>query len=517
MPHLRIDNYIINRLSRQLLFFAICFCMHSMPGFCQTEAEIKPDGIVVPSMSTRPSASTASFAQIIYNTSTSSYEFFDGTSWQRLQRQESLTDADGDTKIQLKEFGGGFPDLIDFEINGRTAMTLEESPQGSVRLRLDDGQDNVLIGELAGNSLSSGTGNTYVGEDAGKVTIAGHDNVAIGKNAGSATRNGNKNIAIGTNAGLNINNGNNNIAIGDDAGRNLNGSNDNIAIGKEAGKSTSASSNILIGTQAGMDHLGAANIFIGREAGQGKTAGLNDGNTNIAIGNRSGVNLSRGSLNTLVGHDAGTLISTGNSNVAIGYAAGASIQTGQDNVMVGREAGNANTGTNNVFIGKSSGSQVTGSHNIFLGSDSGAYQDESNKLFIGTSIFDRLVEGEFDNETLTVFGDLQIHPKGNPGNNSHLRMADSEGNMDEVIRRGGTDNTVVIGDVNNNGGDLHLRSSGTTSFSVLADGTAKFWPMSNPPGTCDTSRRGQVYFDSDDNKLKACGQKVFVWGWWEMY
>lgn len=74
-----------------------------------------------------------------------------------------------------------------------------------------------------------------------------------------------------------------------------------------------------------------------------------------------------------------------------------------------------------------------------------------------------------------------------------------------------------MGDVNPNGGDLGLRSNGTTSLSVLADGTVKFWAMSNPPGTCDASLAGQVYYDSDEDKLKACGKSFGLFGWHNMF
>lgn len=503
----------LNLLPIKLFVVLFLILLTKDQGICQTVAEIKPDGIVVPSMTTRPSTASSSFAQIIYNTTFNQYEFFNGSSWIRLQRQDELEDADGDTRVELAEFGGGFPDQIEFYINNSMPMILQESPSGSTRLFLDDGQNNVLVGELAGNSIGTGNGNTYIGDGAGKITFSGSDNVVLGKDAGQNIRDGNHNVAIGRNAGFSMDNGENNIIIGKDAGRSANAN--NVYIGHEAGKANPLGANTFVGFEAGLDNTGANNTFIGYKSGVGQTQ-ISSGNNNVAIGPNAGRVITTGSTNTFVGVMAGENVGIGNSNVAIGYDAGQET-SGSNNTSIGYGAGRK-ADSNNVFIGRFSGSNVTGSNNVFLGSDSGVYQNESNLFYIGSGINGRLATGEFDNKTMTVYGDLQIHPKDIlVSRNSHLRMMDSNGNMDEIIRRSGTDNSVVMGDVENNGGDLHLRSSGTTSFSVLADGTAKFWPMSNPPGTCGTSFRGRVYFDDEDNKLRTCGKKLGAWGWWDMY
>jgi hypothetical protein len=60
--------------------------------------------------------------------------------------------------------------------------------------------------------------------------------------------------------------------------------------------------------------------------------------------------------------------------------------------------------------------------------------------------------------------------------------------MDEVLRKNTTTGDVVFGDVESNGGELGLRASGLTRLSVLADGSIKFWELSSPPSTCNSSR-----------------------------
>ncbi len=519
--NIQIKKFMSKSFKKNITHLMAIICIAcSTTLFAQLEVELKPDGIVVPSMADRPVAGSSSFAQIIYNTSTQQYEYFNGSVWKALILQDGIKDSDGDTGIRLKEFGNSFPDQIEFEINDRPVMRLEEASSGSTRLHLDDGNDNVLIGELAGNSISTGVGNTFIGEDAGKVTFAGQDNVAIGRNAGLNIRNGNNNIAIGASAGININSGVNNIAIGKNAGTKA--VSNNVFIGQEAGKNNASGSNTFVGHEAGTENTGGSNIFIGHKAGYGTNVlapGNNPGSSNVAIGRFAGRVINGATSNTFVGSMAGENIKGGNRNVAIGYDAGQET-SGSNNTSIGYSAGRK-AGSNNVFIGSSSGANVTGHNNVFLGTDIGTYSDVSNFFFLGGGTsFNRLVTGEFDNKVLTIYGDLQIHPKNlNVSRNSHLRMMDSNGNMDEVIRRSGTDNSIAMGDVNNNGGDLHLRSAGTTSFSVLANGTARFWPMSDPPGTCNSSSVGQVYLDSDDEKLKACGRSGILnnYGWHNMF
>lgn len=275
---------------------------------------------------------------------------------------------------------------------------------------------------------------------------------------------------------------------------------------------TTANSSIYIGENAGLNlDQKSDNTVLGVQAGEG--TGTASGNNNVFIGRRAGYRIDRGATNIAIGVDAGQFIGQGNRNVIMGYSA-ASNSTGSDNISLGTNAGSITSGSDNIFIGSSSGSLVDGRKNIFLGSDSGAFTDVDHQLYIGAGIDNWLVHGELDNKTFRVRGDLEIYPKAGPGNNSHLMMADSDGNMDEVIRRSGTDNTVVIGDVNNNGGSLHLRAAGATRMTVTPAGAVKYYPLNSPPGTCNTTYRGQVYYDNNDDKLKVCGKNglgFFAW------
>jgi len=272
---------------------------------------------------------------------------------------------------------------------------------------------------------------------------------------------------------------------------------------------------VYIGESAGLYSFPNNNTYIGYKAGEG-TPDKGAGNYNVALGSKAGRNITSGSLNTFIGYRAGEESENGGSNVAIGYEAG-SESRGDGNVSIGRNAGRTTDGDNNVFIGHLTGNNAQGSSNIFLGSDGGSFANVSNQLFIGQGMNKWLIHGELDNKIFRVRGDLEIFPKDGIGTNSHLKMSDSSGNMDEVIRRSGTSNDVVMGDVENNGGSLHLRAAGATRVSVTPEGTLKYVPLDGPPGTCNSSRRGQVYYDGNEDKLKVCGKNLLIFGWHNLH
>jgi hypothetical protein len=252
------------------------------------------------------------------------------------------------------------------------------------------------------------------------------------------------------------------------------------------------------------------------------------GSENIVIGEDAADNKSGGSKNVFVGNSVAANDAVSSNNTVIGSGAAVNgFGPFGENVIIGTEAGNTGGGQN-VYLGYQSGNGNRGVGNVFIGYTAGKdLPNVSRKLIIDTNLSaglnNPLIEGSFSTGTVTIGGDLEILPEGGlplPGQtqgNSHLKMLDSNGNMDEIIRRSGTNNDVVIGDVNANGGDLNFRADGSTHLSVLSDGTVKFWRMANAPGTCNSSRAGQVYYDSDDDKLKACGKSFGLFGWHNMF
>lgn len=282
---------------------------------------------------------------------------------------------------------------------------------------------------------------------------------------------------------------------------------DNVIIGENAGDllGNFASDNVIIGANAGVNSIdGKDNIFLGQNSGNANS----DGDDNVYIGNNSGLSDSQGDRNVFVGSESGK-----NFNSTSGSAVG-------NNTFIGYESGGLLTGgTNNTYVGSRSGLRNNGTQNIFIGNGAGANETNVDQTLIidNNSVDEPLIYGEFDNEIVRIGGDLEVLPKGGLPNNTHLRMLDSQGNMDEIIRRSGIDNSVVIGDVNNNGGSLFLRAAGFTRLSIVPEGAIKFPRFNSPPLTCDnsnTQNRGLVYYDDSDDEMKYCGRNFigdFEW------
>lgn len=274
----------------------------------------------------------------------------------------------------------------------------------------------------------------------------------------------------------------NNVVIGENAGDQLNGF---------------SSDNVIIGANAGINSIdGKDNTFLGQNSGKVNV----DGDDNVYVGNNAGLADTQGDRNVFVGSESGK-----NFNSTSGSAVG-------NNTFIGYEAGGQlTTGTNNTYIGSRSGLKNNGTQNVFIGNGAGADETSLDERLIidNNSVDPPLIYGEFDNEIVRIAGDVEILPKGGLPNNTHLRMLDSSGNMDEIIRRSGTNNDVVIGDVNSNGGHLNLRSNGVTRLSLLPGGAVRFQPFNSPPVTCDnsnTQNRGAVYYDDTDDEMKYCGR-----------
>jgi hypothetical protein len=136
---------------------------------------------------------------------------------------------------------------------------------------------------------------------------------------------------------------------------------------------------------------GAINTFYGTGAGA-STSGDND-------------------YDTFIGAYAGSSNTTGYGNVFLGNDAGYSNTTGYYNIFLGYTSGYLNsTGLYNIFLGSAAGHHnATGSGNVFLGYGAGYYETGSNKLYIdNSSTSTPLIYGEFDNDILTIYGNLEV-------------------------------------------------------------------------------------------------------------
>ncbi|MFP4025427.1 MAG: tail fiber domain-containing protein, partial [Thiohalospira sp.] len=196
------------------------------------------------------------------------------------------------------------------------------------------------------------------------------------------TTEGNSNVFLGFQTGYSNILGRDNVFIGNRSGFKWEGGYDNIFIGNFAGeKSTGGTHSILIGSEAGKNMTG---------------------DDNISIGDRSGMNAYVENYETfgtaIVGIDAGRNI-TGDYTTIFGTGAGSS--------WGGQSAGNYN-----VFIGSSAGgggyTSKLGDYNVCIGYEAGFGADGSHKLFIANNSTSPLIYGEFDNELVRIYGDLQV-------------------------------------------------------------------------------------------------------------
>ena len=108
---------------------------------------------------------------------------------------------------------------------------------------------NIVIGEVAGNSLTSGGNSIFIGHSAGKATTAQSHNVFIGHEAGIVNTLG-SNIGIGSGALEASTSADSNVAIGHHVAKNLTTGDRNIYIGQNVvAGAVDASREIVIGNQ----------------------------------------------------------------------------------------------------------------------------------------------------------------------------------------------------------------------------------------------------------------------------
>lgn len=208
---------------------------------------------------------------------------------------------------------------------------------------------------------------------------------------------------VGTNAGnLAQTTGPNtggNIGFGGGALTNLGAAEHNVALGSAAlALTTTGSRNIGIGSHAlSQNTTGVQNLGIGTLAGSGNTTGSN----NIAIGEQSMRVNATGSGNIALGFQSlygfGSVGSQSHSsNIAIGYRSGFQMTTGSSNLLIGESNGDSiTTGSNNIVLGVLSGRRlITGSNNLLIGYNINAPSGSaSNQMSIGNLIFGTGVNG----------------------------------------------------------------------------------------------------------------------------
>ncbi len=322
--------------------------------------------------------------------------------------------------------------IVNFNLEG-----LEEKDVREIKYLLQEINDtleagiwkiNIKEGNLA-DVLSDSLFNTKIGTEALRFNTTGYHNLAFGYQALYFNTFGYENIALGYQA-LHFNTtGYRNAAVGF----------------QSLYKNTTGYENAALGYKSLYSNItGYRNSVLGFQALYSNTTG----NNNTAIGYQALYSNITGGYSTSMGYQALYSSTIGSSNTAVGFQALRDNTTGQYNVAIGRDAllqnidqhynvaigdsalsGGVTTGSNtvvgyqtlyesttaygNVAIGRAAGfKNTTGDTNVFIGNRAGYNAVSSDKLYIdNSSTTTPLIYGEFDNNILTVYGNLGIGTK----------------------------------------------------------------------------------------------------------
>ncbi|MEP7166014.1 MAG: tail fiber domain-containing protein [Ferruginibacter sp.] len=281
-----------------------------------------------------------------------------------------------------------------------------------------EGIYNTAVGSKALYSNSTGSFNTAIGYKALYSNTTGEQNTAIGLHALFSNTIGTNNTANGANA-LHYNSiGNNNTANGDNALYFNTTANNNTAVGYSAlsyqsfnnGGNVWESNNVAIGFEAltlnnpTSTSNGISNTAVGTYALRSNTIGFD----NTALGASALYYNDEGEENTAIGRQALFSNTGGNRNTAIGYKALRFNQSGNRNTATGMEALYSNT-TGNFNTADGSGAlylNSTASHNTAVGADALANQGFSNGGNFWSSNNVAVGDGSlyFNNPTSTING-----------------------------------------------------------------------------------------------------------------
>ncbi len=314
--------------------------------------------------------------------------------------------------------------------------------------------DNVIIGAFAADQTDDSflLDNVIIGARAAR-TLEGNDNIVIGNEAGEVMTTADDNVIIGTQAGENLTTGNDNVFIGDFAGGDTTTASDNVFIGDKSGYyNTTGDDNVFVGEQTGYNNTtGVSNVFIGGYANT-STDGLYSAYSNTGGANTTGSN------NTFLGAGAGGENKTASENTFIGSQAGDQNEYANFNTFVGFQAGtrnnvsrNINDAMNNTFVGWRAGVlNEEGYNNVVMGYDAGFNNDGSyNSVVIG------YLAKINSNDNNDRYNSVILGANAETSNNNTIALganANASGNYAVAIGSNAiatTNNSMVLGGVTN--------------------------------------------------------------------
>ena len=335
--------------------------------------------------------------------------------------------------IYAQQVSGAYLEAGYLNINNKTLIPIDAGTENTVFGRsgsLGSGNEyNVVVGEHAGNALSTGDSNVVIGNKAGQTTTdvdksvligaaaAGSvmtadadGTVAIGFEALAANTTGAGNVAVGYQALTTNIDGDKNTAVGWQAletfEANSDGDGSNTAVGYDAGQAVSTGTgNTIVGAST-MEKAStvAETTAVGYKALQWNN-GTDGVNANVAVGSGAGQFVSTACSGTFIGYEAGggsfSAKTTGANNTCVGSSAGNQIQGAANaNVCIGATAGDAiTTGVGNVIIGNAADPSAAGATNqIVIGN--GATGIGDHYAVVGNSSTTRLYAADDVGATL---------------------------------------------------------------------------------------------------------------------
>jgi hypothetical protein len=231
---------------------------------------------------------------------------------------------------------------------------------------LTDGSINITAGNLTGAAQITAT--TFVGNVTGDVTgnaAGAHTGTFDGDMTGTMSGDDSTILVDGINNKI--------VGVVDTAS--LTVSSTNVAIGNSAGLTGQNGFAVAIGTSAGLTNQSLKAVAVGDSAGA-----TTQGEYAVAVGNNAG-NTTQGANAVAVGRSAGVQVQ-GASAVAIGYQAGTTNQSDVA-VAIGSNAGLTSQGTESVAIGLLAGKLNQGSQTIAIGSEAGRDDQGANGIALG--------------------------------------------------------------------------------------------------------------------------------------
>ncbi len=460
----------ISILGLNCLFSQVAININGVAPDASAMLEVTSDskGILIPRLSSaqRIGITTPANGLMVFDTDTKSFWYYDeGAStpvWTQIissNNNSELSDADGDTKIQVEESSD--EDIIHFDMGGKEYFNMYKG-----RLNINNTGNSVFIGNYAGikDDLTDNN-STFLGYSAGMENTSGDYNTAVGGRALYQNTTGDDNVAIGNDAMITNTLGGGNTAIGVRSLEDNTKGYYNVAVGYfSLNNNIESNSNTAVGRYSLYSHKrNDDNTAIGTHSLANDTSGY----ANTAVGSyslRSNIN---GDKNTALGYGALWSSEGADENTAVGYNALTNSTAGNNTAMGSHSLYYSTSGNRNTALGyKSSYYNTTGSYNTSVG-DSSLYSNTEgflntaighaamyantttwHSVAIGTAAM-KNTNGGADN---TAVGDSALFTNVSGSYNTALGNSALQGNI-------GSRNTAV-------GGDALKSNSGTVNTAL---------------------------------------------------